>query len=61
MRGLVGALAMSRRTAARADRAVWPHEAIHPAQADELADRMHQMGLNPAPILLVHQGPSSAS
>lgn len=56
VRGLVGALGMSRRTAARADRAVWPHEAIHPEQAGELADRMHQMDLNPAPILLVHHG-----
>ena len=56
VRGLVGALAMSRRSASMADRAVWPHEAIHPEQAGELADRMHQMDLNPAPILLVHHG-----
>ncbi|RYC07102.1 DUF1015 family protein [Nocardioides zhouii] len=56
VRGLVGALAMSRRSASMADRAVWPHEAIHHEQAGELADRMHQMDLNPAPILLVHHG-----
>ena len=56
VRGLVGALGMSRRSASRADRAVWPHEAIHPERAGELADRMHQMELNPAPILLVHHG-----
>ncbi len=56
VRGLVGALGLANRSAARADRAVWPHEAIHPEQAGELADRMHQMDLNPAPILLVHHG-----
>ena len=28
-----------------------PHEGIHPVQADELADRMEDMLLNPAPIL----------
>lgn len=56
VRGLVGALRMSHRAAALDDRAVWPHEAIHPEQAGELADRMLQMDLNPAPILLVHHG-----
>jgi uncharacterized protein (DUF1015 family) len=59
VRGLVGALRVSKRAAAPADRAVWPHEAIHPEQAGELADRMAQMALNPAPILLVHHGPDS--
>ena len=39
-----------------AQRAVWPHEAIHPEQAGELADRMYAMDLNPATILLVHHG-----
>jgi uncharacterized protein (DUF1015 family) len=57
VRGLVGALDMSRRAESLEDRAVWPHEAIHPEQAGELADRMVQMGMNPAPILLVHHGP----
>ena len=56
IRGLVGALGISRRAETMAERAVWPHEAIHPEQAGELADRMWQMELNPAPILLVHHG-----
>jgi uncharacterized protein (DUF1015 family) len=56
VRGLVGALRMSERADTLADRAVWPHEAIHPEQAGELAERMLQMDLNPAPILLVHHG-----
>ena len=56
VRGLVGALDVSRRAARPEDRAVLPHEGIHPAQADDLADRMEEMQLNPAPILLVHQG-----
>ncbi len=56
IRGLVGALGVSRRADALRERAVWPHEAIHPEQAGELADRMWAMDLNPAPILLVHQG-----
>ncbi|MDZ5662339.1 DUF1015 family protein [Nocardioides sp. S-58] len=56
VRGLVGALGVARRADSMAERAVWPHEAIHPEQAGELADRMRQMELNPAPILLVHHG-----
>lgn len=56
VRGLVGALDMSRRAKAREDVAVFPHEGIHPAQVDELATRMLQMQINPAPILLVHHG-----
>lgn len=59
VRGLVGALRVSERAASLSDRAVWPHEAIHPEQAGELADRMSQMALNPAPILLVHHGPAA--
>ena len=58
VRGLVGALDISRPAATWDDVAVLPHEGIHPAQADELADRMAQMELNPAPILLVHRGPA---
>lgn len=57
IRGLVGALSIKRRAAGLDDRAVWPHEGIHPAQVDELAARMYEMGMNPAPILLVHEGP----
>ncbi|MEQ6902154.1 DUF1015 family protein [Nocardioides sp. YIM 152588] len=56
IRGLVGALDVSRRALRPEDRVVLPHEGIHPAQADELADRMAEMQLNPAPILLVHHG-----
>lgn len=56
VRGLVGALDVSRRATRPEDRAVLPHEGIHPAQADDLADRMAEMELNPAPILLVHRG-----
>lgn len=56
VRGLVGALDVSRRATGPEDRAVLPHEGIHPAQADDLADRMDEMQLNPAPILLVHRG-----
>ncbi|MDN4161851.1 DUF1015 family protein [Nocardioides abyssi] len=56
VRGLVGVLDVSRRATTRAERAIYPHEGIHPTQADELADRMAQMELNPAPILLVHHG-----
>ena len=37
-----------------------PHEGVHPVQAAELADRMTEMGMNPAPILLVHRGPAAA-
>lgn len=55
VRGLVGALDVSRRATRPEDRAVLPHEGIHPAQADDLADRMAEMELNPAPILLVHR------
>lgn len=56
VRGLVGALDVSRRATTPEERAVLPHEGIHPAQADDLADRMAEMRLNPAPILLVHRG-----
>lgn len=56
IRGLVGALDVSRRATRAEDRAVLPHEGIHPGQADDLADRMEEMLLNPAPILLVHNG-----
>jgi uncharacterized protein (DUF1015 family) len=59
VRGLVGALDVSHRASSPSDRAVLPHEGIHPAQADSLADRMTQLALNPAPILLVHRAPES--
>jgi uncharacterized protein (DUF1015 family) len=59
VRGIVGALDLSRRATRLEDRAVWPHEGIHPVQVDELADRMFEMSMNPAPILLVHDGPAT--
>lgn len=55
IRGLVGALDVSHRAARPEDRAILPHEGIYPGQADDLADRMSEMRLNPAPILLVHR------
>lgn len=58
VRGLVGGLDIANRARDLDSRAVWPHEGIHPAQVAELADRMGEMGMNPAPILLVHAGPS---
>ena len=58
IRGLVGGLDIANRARDLDTRAVWPHEGIHPAQVDELADRMLEMGMNPAPILLVHAGPA---
>ena len=48
-----------RRTAPRTARSS-PTRAIHPEQAGELADRMAEMDLNPAPILLVHHGAARA-
>ena len=56
VRGLVGALDLAHRAQDRAQRVVYPHEGVHPVQAAELADRMAEMQLNPAPILLVHRG-----
>jgi uncharacterized protein (DUF1015 family) len=59
VRGLVGALDLSRRADHSSERVVFPHEGIHPVQAAELAERMTEMGMNPAPILLVHRGPAA--
>lgn len=59
VRGLVGALDLSQRATRLEDRAVHPHEGIHPIQADELAERMDEMLMNPAPILLVQHGASA--
>src|SRR3954465_12417589 len=57
VRGLVGALDISHRASGPEDRAVLPHEGIHPVQADELADRMTDLALHPAPILLLPRAP----
>lgn len=59
VRGLVGALEVSRRSSDPAERVVLPHELVHDTQAEELAGRMAEMQLNPAPILLVHRGPAA--
>ncbi|CAN5228938.1 DUF1015 domain-containing protein [soil metagenome] len=59
VRGLVGLLDVSQRAAKPEDGVVLPHEGIHPRQADELADRMMQMQMNPAPILLIHRAPEA--
>lgn len=56
IRGLVGALDLSRREAKPGNSAVLPHEIVHTTQARELAARMDQMRMNPAPILLLHRG-----
>jgi uncharacterized protein (DUF1015 family) len=58
VRGLVGLVDVSRRATRPEDRAILPHEGIYPAQADDLAARMEEMQLNPAPILLVHRAPA---
>lgn len=60
VRGLVGALDLPRARAlgAAGHPAVLPHEDVHGPQAAELAERMQEMGINPAPILLVHRGPA---
>ena len=59
VRGLVGLVDVSRRATRPEERAILPHEGIYPAQADDLAARMEEMQLNPAPILLVHRAPAS--
>ncbi|SFC99791.1 Uncharacterized conserved protein, DUF1015 family [Nocardioides terrae] len=56
VRGIVGTLELGQRGTGPAMSRVLPHEGIHPAQVDELAARMGEMRLNPAPILLVHRG-----
>jgi uncharacterized protein (DUF1015 family) len=51
VRGLVGNLDLL-----RAGGAVLPHEAVHASQVTQLAERMREMSINPAPILLMHRG-----
>lgn len=57
IRGFVGALDISHRAAGPDDAAIYPHEGIHPRQSDELAARMTEMRLQPAPILLLQRYP----
>jgi len=59
VRGVVGALDVTRRATTSSAAAVLPHEGVHPRQAGELAERMEEMSLNPAPILLIQQGPET--
>lgn len=56
VRGFVGALDLRRRAADLDHAVVLPHEGVHAGQVEELAARMAQMQLQPAPILLVHEG-----
>ena len=58
VRGLVGALDLSHRATGPEDRAVLPHEGIHPVQADELADRMTRAGAQPGPHPARAPGPA---
>lgn len=58
VRGLVGGLELTHQATTRDDIAVYPHEGVHLAQAAELADRMAEMAMNPAPILLTHRAPA---
>ncbi|MEZ5092529.1 DUF1015 family protein [Nocardioides sp.] len=58
VRGLVGALDLTHRSEDPGQRAVLPHEGVHLGQVQDLAERMLEMQLNPAPILLVHRGPA---
>ena len=58
VRGLVGCLDVSHHASSLEDCQIFPHEGVHPQQVDELASRMNEMRLNPAPILLVHRGPA---
>lgn len=59
IRGVVGAMDVSHRTSVRTDAVILPHEGVHPAQAAELARRMREMELNPAPILLTQRSPEA--
>ncbi len=38
---------------------IFAHEGVQEVQVQQLADRMHEMTLNPAPILLMHRGSPS--
>lgn len=60
VRGVVGALDLSRRARSLSEAAVLPHEGVHPGQVRELGRRMREMQLNPAPILLTQRSPASA-
>jgi uncharacterized protein (DUF1015 family) len=59
VRGLVGALDLTHESSTRDQVAVLPHEGVHLTQAAQLADRMAEMAMNPAPILLTHRAPAA--
>jgi uncharacterized protein (DUF1015 family) len=59
VRGLVGCLDLSHPATSLDECQVFPHEGVQPKQVTELAARMSTMGINPAPILLVHRGSAS--
>jgi uncharacterized protein (DUF1015 family) len=59
VRGLVGCLDISQPAGSLLESRIFPHEGVHPRQVTELASRMATMRVNPAPILLVHRGPSA--
>ncbi|MBD8869270.1 DUF1015 family protein [Nocardioides donggukensis] len=54
VRGIVGTLALE-----DARGVVFPHEGVREAQVGQLAERMEQMRLNPAPILLMARAAGS--
>ncbi|WP_164775240.1 DUF1015 family protein [Nocardioides pantholopis] len=58
VRGLVGALDISRRPERPEDRAVLPHEGVHRHQVEQLAARLELMEISQTPILLVHRAPA---
>ena len=60
VRGIVGALDVTQLAADPHDAAVVPHEGVHPPQVRELARRMREMRLNPAPILLAYHATAAA-
>lgn len=57
-RGLVGLLDLTHLAGPSEPPGLFPHEDVHPDQVRELAQRMEEMSMNPAPILLVHEGPA---
>jgi uncharacterized protein (DUF1015 family) len=57
VRGFVGCIKLATLADDGGSRRIYPHEGVHPRQVEELARRMGEMRLNPAPILLVHRGP----
>ncbi len=57
VRGIVGALDLTSRASRPEDSPVLPHEGVESGQVTRLAERMLELGLQPAPILLVHRGP----